>query len=551
MKRSTLLLLFVFHAMVGFAQLGEGQLKQIRGKVVDIDGKPVAQVDVLDARGNKVAVTDAKGSFLYNAFIPLGGSRPVFSFSKKGYLPHEWRYSSLDLPLTVTLKRDAPELVEEPEVVEEVAPREEKKAVSKTPNIQQVTPTVAGDKLPEKPKQPVLETVDNQGLIQNLVNQIDYLESLLLKENIPFDQSDSASANQFVLQNQRIDSLQTDLAEVRHELQETKTELKETKIELRHLWILFLLFLLIITPTILAIIFYRNNKKTKGLNEELKQQLETIHRQKEEISVQHDNIADKNRKLELAYSNIRSSILYAQKIQESILINPNELSEVFTDTFIYYKPKDIVSGDFYWFSVVQDKIILAAADCTGHGVPGAFMTMLGNSFLNEIVNKNRETDPAEILNQLHAKISENLRQSEEDSVKDGMDISLVSIDQVHKTVTFAGANNPFYYVQGDEILEIKATRRGIGGELVHRKPFQNTILDLTQVASFYLVSDGFQDQFDGTNDKKYKKRRFRELLGSISSLSAQVQKQRIDQEFSSWKGSNEQTDDVLVIGVKL
>jgi serine phosphatase RsbU (regulator of sigma subunit) len=544
-RNIALVLVFLF-TLLSFrpasAQLGDEELRQIKGKVVDEQKTPIPDVLIKDLYGNQLDKTDKKGVYIFNSYIPLRGNKPVFVFSKEDYISKKWKYDALDRDVIITLIKTQKEesIVIESIIKENNDPIiQKKKSNPKTQQIAKVSePTAQQETSSSNDKNP-----NNKQLIKELKEQVAYLESLLLQEGVTLSKDSSARSTHYK-------KLQQQIGELKGEIAVKEQELQVIKVELKYLWLILVALLLIIIPTVLSVIFYRNNRKTKGMNIVLQERLDLIQTQKEEISTQRDNIVAQNNKLEIAYRNIRSSILYAQKIQESILINPNELNSHFNDAFIYYKPKDIVSGDFYWFSVIEDKIILAAADCTGHGVPGAFMTMLGNSFLNEIVNKSKVTDPAEILTQLHEMVSLNLRQQDKDSAQDGMDISLVVLDQKNKNITFAGANNPFYYINQDTITQVKATRRGIGGDNTDRS-FTNTIIPINEVGTFYLVSDGFQDQFDKNDSKKYMKKRFREFLESISSFTADEQKQKLDNELSTWKGHCEQTDDVLVIGVKL
>ncbi len=265
--------------------------------------------------------------------------------------------------------------------------------------------------------------------------------------------------------------------------------------------------------------------------------------------------------IERKNANITDSLRYAQRIQKAILGNEEEILCNFKEGFIFFQPKDIVSGDFFWFSQVyfnaeqkSSRRILIAADCTGHGVPGAFMTVMGNALLDEIVNEKCITDPHLILAELDKKVVATL-QKQNFSQNDGMDMVILAIEEKDdntKFVHWAGAKNPLYYIKNQQINEIKGDKFPIGGNtLKHTKVFQTHTLALNEGDIFYLFSDGFQDQFGGKDNKKYMVKRFRQFLFGISSLPLSEQRERLAQEFADWKGRREQTDDVLVMGVRV
>lgn len=219
--------------------------------------------------------------------------------------------------------------------------------------------------------------------------------------------------------------------------------------------------------------------------------------------------------------------------------------------FVFFRPRDIVSGDFYWIGKVGTRTIISAADCTGHGVPGAFMSMLGVAFLNEIVNKDRITDPKIILETLRRKVIEALQQQGvSGEAKDGMDIVVICIDENEMMLRYAGAYNPLIMVHRGELKEIPADKMPIA--IYERmKEFSGHDISIEKGDIFYFFSDGFEDQFGGPAGKKFKARRFRELLLSISHLPMSVQKQEIEKAFEEWKGDLGQVDDIVVTGVKI
>lgn len=307
-----------------------------------------------------------------------------------------------------------------------------------------------------------------------------------------------------------------------------------------------------------GLIYKRYDEKRKSHNV-LEEQNHEITAQNHEISAQRDQIVEKSQKLEYAYHNITDSIEYAQCIQEALLPSQAVIQKALPESMVMLKPRDKVSGDFYWFAQTgneagaHQKTVLAAVDCTGHGVPGAFMSMAGDAYLNQIVKQQGITKPDEILCKLHKNIRQALKQ-ETTGNRDGMDISLVTIDQENKVVNFAGAKNPLIYIQNGTLHLIKGDKYSIGGEQREGKRSftpHSIAIDSTNPTAFYLFSDGFQDQFGGSEGKKFMVGQFRDLLLSIHQLPMEVQKARLEQTFQEWLGNKyEQIDDVLVMGFK-
>ncbi|MEE4197168.1 MAG: SpoIIE family protein phosphatase [Bacteroidales bacterium] len=280
-------------------------------------------------------------------------------------------------------------------------------------------------------------------------------------------------------------------------------------------------------------------------NSDLEQKNEEITTQSERIIVQKDLIEKKNEE-------ITASIHYARRIQNAVLPSVKMLHEYLSDYFILFKPKDIVSGDFYWAAAKNNKLIITAADCTGHGVPGAFMSLLGMSFLNEIVLKHDTFEADKILNDLRKEVIQSLKQSgREDEAKDGMDMALCVIDKERRKLQFAGANNPMYLIRKGELEKIKADRMPIGIHFRSDHPFTKQEFEIKGGETVYIFSDGFADQFGGDEGRKLKYKPFQELLSSIHSKSMKEQKEYLDYFFENWRGHLEQIDDVLVIGIKI
>lgn len=274
------------------------------------------------------------------------------------------------------------------------------------------------------------------------------------------------------------------------------------------------------------------------------------------------SISDQLRKqktdLQQVNKNIINSIQYAQHIQSAILPSPEEIKKSLPESFIFFKPRDIVSGDFYWFKEVGNKVVVAAIDCTGHGVPGAFLAVLGDSILSRIIHYHRILHADEILNEIHLSIQRTLRQNETRNY-DGMDMALCVVDKHKKKLEFAGAHNPLICIQDGELTQIKGDKVAVGGAQWDwengPRVFKKHEIDFSHSKdlSIYMFSDGYQDQFGGKNLKKFQRKRFRNLLLDIHSLPMEQQKKQLDDTLINWidEGDQEQVDDILVIGVKL
>ncbi|MBN2520575.1 MAG: tetratricopeptide repeat protein, partial [Bacteroidales bacterium] len=313
----------------------------------------------------------------------------------------------------------------------------------------------------------------------------------------------------------------------------------EHQAELRHqrLFIAFLGIGMLLTIA-LAFLIYRNYRIKKRDNILLAEQKDKIENQRDQIQKQKQEITD--------------SIWYAQKIQNAIL-SPTELVDrLLDDYFIYFKPRDIVSGDFYWINEISNKIIIVAADCTGHGVPGAFMSMLGISFMNEIVNSIKDINAGIILDRLKELVIKSLHQKGKiNEAKDGMDISLIVFDKKNMKLQYSGAYNPLYLIRDKELIEYKPDRMPIGIFLKEEEYFTNHEIDVYSGDRIYIFSDGFYDQFGGPEGGKFKTKNFKNLLLEIHQLPMQDQYEKINITYQTWKGELEQIDDILIIGIKL
>lgn len=259
-------------------------------------------------------------------------------------------------------------------------------------------------------------------------------------------------------------------------------------------------------------------------------------------------------KLELEQKNqdTLDSIIYAKKIQDAILPMHSKLKQWLPDSFIFHLPRDIVSGDFYWYKKINGKIYIACVDCTGHGVPGAFMSMIGTILLEDIIGKKELSEADEILNQLHLSVVKALKQNRRSKAsQDGMDIALCILDENKKIMQFAGAFRPLVQVRNGDLIRIKSDAAPIGGFRGEDPSFSKHEISLEKGDTFYIYTDGYADQFGGSHNKKYMTKRFREFLLSTNHLPLEDQEKELQKEFVRWKGDADQVDDVLVLGFRI
>lgn len=274
---------------------------------------------------------------------------------------------------------------------------------------------------------------------------------------------------------------------------------------------------------------------------------------KRKVDERTQEIHEKTKALQFENERYLESLGYAKLIQQASLPSLDEAKNTLKECGVFYQPSQIVSGDFYWIREIEDKLIIAAVDCTGHGVPGAFMSLIGHVALSNIVNFRKIHSAEQILEQLHLAVIRALRQQKTQN-KDGMDMGLVVIDKKAKKMEFAGAMNPIVYIQNNDLKVIKGVRRGIGGTyLFSRNKYEKHVIDISDPTSFYLFTDGFQDQIGGdTKDgKKFMARPFREFLFEIHSLPIEKQIELLKDKHMKWKGYFEQTDDILVLAAKI
>lgn len=293
-------------------------------------------------------------------------------------------------------------------------------------------------------------------------------------------------------------------------------------------------------------------QKVKDRTAEVVAQKEEIEAQRDTLQEQRNMLADANDSLQKAYTEIEDSIHYASRIQNAILPPQEYLEKIIPNAFFFYKPRDIVSGDFYWVASKHGKVIISAVDCTGHGVPGAFMSIVGNNQLNYALNVKDETQPSEILKILDEGVMATLRQTKNESVQDGMDMAMVAINKREKILQFSGAFNPLILVRHGEVEKIKGDRVAIGGHIIEaKKSFTNHEIPYEDGDMIYIHSDGFPDQFGGPKGGKYMSGKFVKFLQSIAHQPVDQQYGLLEKELKSWMGEEAQVDDILVIGIRL
>ncbi len=262
-------------------------------------------------------------------------------------------------------------------------------------------------------------------------------------------------------------------------------------------------------------------------------------------------LLESNRQLLQQNKDITDSIHYAQRIQQSILQTADVLERYFSESFLLYKPKDIVSGDYYWFYEDAQFRYVAAVDCTGHGVPGAMMSMVANSIFKEVFINQQQKEPSLILKALDTELEKAINRNKDAAFSDGMDVALARIDKRTNELAFAGAFRSLLLVRRGEVLELKGSRYPIGFYSGVEKQFDTTHFSLQTEDCLYLYTDGFIDQFGGEKDKKLNKFHFKELLKTVHDMNMEEQEAFLEYAFNNWKQDQEQTDDVLVIGVRI
>lgn len=313
----------------------------------------------------------------------------------------------------------------------------------------------------------------------------------------------------------------------------------------------------IIIFIVIYLLFFWRVKRLERIKQELENKVnirtQELVKEKELVEIKNQEIENKRNELETKNTAITDSINYAKRIQQAVM-SPKEglIFSLQKNMFILYKPRDIVSGDFYWFSEKENRAYIVAADCTGHGVPGAFMSMLGITFLNQLVNEEHTENAGKILNNLRKKILSTLSNAEQQNQSpDGMDLALLIFDFNKNEVQFSGANNPLIYIHNNEISRIKGNKMPIGLSDYMEMSFTTHTFPFHKGDVFYIFSDGYADQFGGDHGKKFLTKSFKELLLEIHSQPLDEQKTILEDTIEDWKGDHFQVDDILVIGIKI
>jgi serine phosphatase RsbU (regulator of sigma subunit) len=327
---------------------------------------------------------------------------------------------------------------------------------------------------------------------------------------------------------------------------------------------------LVLAFVVLVIVLIRSNIRKKKHNRELKEQRREIQQQNEEILTQHDKILHINheleyqkKELETHRKNTLDGLIYAEHIQSSLLPDKSQFNEHFNEYFLFYRPKDIVSGDFYWLKSYDNASLIALSDCTGHGVPGAFMSVMGISFLNELVQKSDPANPAALLELLRQQVKQTLNPELKTNksanyidlylsfkIKDGMDMALCFFDHHKLTLTFSGANTPILIVRDGTLINLKPNDNPIGAYL-QETPFLNQTIQLIKGDMVYMFTDGYYDQYGGTKNKKFYVEPFINLLKDISGLTCSKQNSVLAKTLDMWQGVYEQIDDITVMGLRV
>lgn len=397
--------------------------------------------------------------------------------------------------------------------------------------------------------------INENVLLNQLINQFDLSDETLLIREMANSESQHAielKENEILRINQ-----QQELQNI--QLEKTTTELNQrnTLLVLAFIGIAFVLVLLIITTRA----YFRKQKdmqelekrkeEIEGQRNEIGAQRDEIEAQRDEIEAQRDLVQEQKEQIEKTHHDISSSIDYAMRLQDAMLPGPALLEEHFSSHLIFFRPKQKVSGDFYWWTQSGNKVIIAVADCTGHGVPGAFMSLLGASLLKEIVNREGITCPGKILDRMREEVIISLNQrGSMGEQKDGMDMGLITIDTESLQCQFAGANAPLYLLRRGQMSSYHPDLMPIS-HYENMDPFNTTELQLETDDQLYLFSDGYADQFGGEKRKKFKYNTFRQVITEYADLSMPRQQQVLSDTIREWQGKYEQTDDMVIVGIKI
>jgi serine phosphatase RsbU (regulator of sigma subunit) len=395
--------------------------------------------------------------------------------------------------------------------------------------------------------------IEKQKVLNRQVNQISKQQGeISVQQKTILVQQNEVKIQQDTLANQKA-KIGIQISMINEQLkkisdQESKIKIQIATLEKQKIILYFVLFVLLLV-SFLVYYIYRGYKIKKEANIRLEEKNRTISAQKDEIEKQRDVAAAQRDQIAYQKKHITDSIMYAKRIQTA-LIPSLELFSDKLEHFVLYKPLAIVSGDFYWVSTQNNLQVIIAADCTGHGVPGAFMSMLGVTMLNEIVNGKHIIKPDQIIENLREGIIKSLKQVvDEDTVKDGMDIAVCVVDFDERVLWYAGANNPLYLIRGGELIHYRADKMPVA---IHYRmqPFTLHKIELQKGDAFYIFSDGYSDQFGGPKERKFMSMKLKETLVELSGKPMLKQGERLNEIFEEWRGDNPQVDDVTLIGVR-
>ncbi|NIK74315.1 serine phosphatase RsbU (regulator of sigma subunit) [Thermonema lapsum] len=362
-----------------------------------------------------------------------------------------------------------------------------------------------------------------------------YKKAVALKDELQLAEQQEAA-------NQIMARYELEKAEMEKERAQQELSIKELRMQ-RQRYAVLLFAAVAILALVMAFFIWRQAEQRRKVNQELTKLNALLKEQKEEIELQNEQLAATNNK-------ILESIRYAQRIQAALFPSMAQFKSLFPESAIFWRPKDIVSGDFYWCAQKDGFIYLAVSDCTGHGVPGGFMTVMGINFLNQILYEDNVTDPAEILTKLDYRITTTL-QKHDPEVKDGMDIALLRINPAENILVVSLAKQRMHILSDEGYEELQPSKYSIGaGGLYNEKVFENQVISLHSGQVFYLHTDGYIDQFDASNRKKFKIKQFKEILREIYTLPFEEQERILAERFDAWKGNQTQTDDVLVLAFR-
>jgi len=366
-----------------------------------------------------------------------------------------------------------------------------------------------------------------------LLKQLEYNDEIIKEKEKFIAKSDQKLKEQI----KALDEAKKDFNRVQKDMNQTMALLNNQKI------FTAIAILVAVLVAVLLVYSYQNYRKQKA-------QAKIINQQKMSAELQRDEISKQHVELELKNKEITDSINYAKRIQEAMLPPLSFFKTNLPESFIFYLPKDIVAGDFYWMEAYENNCIFAAADCTGHGVPGALVSVICANALNRSAREYKLSEPAAILDKTLEIVLEKFERSEED-VKDGMDIALCNFNRKTGELQYAGAHNPLWVIRKEskQIEEYKANKQPIGSYLNHR-PFKNNSIQLEDGDVAYIFSDGYADQFGGEKGKKFKSINFKALLASIADKPMDIQKKAVEETFHEWMGKYEQLDDICVIGFR-